>query len=336
MDAKSLRIVYMGTPDFAVMPLRALVEAGYNVVAVVTTPDKPAGRGLKVQESAVKQYAQAAGLPILQPEKLRDPAFLEALTALAPDLGIVIAFRMLPQVVWQLPQLGTFNLHASLLPQYRGAAPINWAIINGETTTGVTTFLLNAEIDKGAILGQRPVAIGPEENAGSLHDRLMVVGTELVLESVQKIAAGDISPVEQAQLESGKLREAPKIFKDDCRIRWDDTTAAIHNRIRGLSPYPTAWTELVNAQNERIGVKIFVAKMLLDRQESNRSTAPATHPATPNGSPGTIRSDGKTFIEVATRDGALRIDELQLSGKKRMTTHDFLLGFKEIDRYHFE
>ncbi|MDR0954623.1 MAG: methionyl-tRNA formyltransferase [Rikenellaceae bacterium] len=335
MDAKSLRIVYMGTPDFAVMPLRALVESGYNVVAVVTTPDKPAGRGLKVQESAVKQYAQAAGLPILQPEKLRDPAFLEALTALAPDLGIVIAFRMLPQVVWQLPRLGTFNLHASLLPQYRGAAPINWAIINGEATTGVTTFLLNAEIDKGAILGQRPVAIDPEENAGSLHDRLMVAGTELVLESVQKIAAGEVSPIEQAQLESGPLREAPKIFKDDCRIRWNDTAAAIHNRIRGLSPYPTAWTELVSA-NERIGVKIFAAKMLSDSQESNLSTTPTTHPGAPSGSPGTIHSDNKTFIEVATRDGALRIDELQLSGKKRMTTRDFLLGFKEIDRYHFE
>ena len=220
MNAKTLRIVFMGTPEFASMSLRRLVEEGYNVVAVVTTPDKPAGRGQKIHQSDVKLTAQALGLPILQPEKLRDEAFLEALRSLQPDLGIVIAFRMLPEVVWAMPRLGTFNLHASLLPEYRGAAPINWAIINGETRTGVTTFLLNHEIDKGAIIEQEAVDILAEDNVGTLYDKLMTIGSELVLRTVDKVAAGEYDTVEQMHIDESTLKPAPKIFKDDCRIDW--------------------------------------------------------------------------------------------------------------------
>jgi methionyl-tRNA formyltransferase len=306
MDTKSLRIVYMGTPDFAVTPLRALVENGYNIVAVVTTPDKPAGRGLRMQESAVKQYAAGAGLPVLQPEKLRAPEFLEALQALRPDLGIVIAFRMLPEVVWAMPKLGTFNLHASLLPQYRGAAPIHWAIINGETETGVTTFMLNAEIDKGAVIGQRRVAIDDADTAGTLHDKLMYTGTELVLDSVERIARGDVHPIEQTAAESG-LKGAPKIFKEDCRVDWHAPVDTIYNKIRGLSPYPTAWTEL-----DGEAVKLFTVR--------KEYAAPAEEP-------GTLVPEGKNGLKAACTDGYLVIDELQLAGKKRMPAADFLRGF---------
>jgi len=325
MDAKSLRIVYLGTPDFAVAPLRALVEGGYNVVAVVTAPDKPAGRGLKLQRSAVGQYAAAAGLPLLQPEKLRAPEFLAQLAALKPDLGIVIAFRMLPQVVWSLPQFGTFNLHASLLPQYRGAAPINWAILNGETETGVTTFLLDAEIDRGAILGQRRVAIAPDDTAGTLHDKLMVTGTELVLDTVERLAAGTARPVEQPAA-GVELKGAPKIFKDNCRVDWHAPAASVYNHIRGLSPYPTAWSELVpacgdSADSEPLGVKIFAARLL---------------PGAPTGAPGSIATDGRTTLHVAAADGLLAIDELQLAGKRRLPIAEFLRGFPEIERYRFE
>lgn len=237
MNAKDLRIVFMGTPEFAVPSLRALVRSGYNVVGVVTTPDKPAGRGQKLHESDVKIAARELGLPILQPEKLRDPAFVSAMEELRPDLGIVIAFRMLPEVVWAMPRLGTFNLHASLLPQYRGAAPINWAIINGESKTGVTTFLLNHEIDKGAILGQVEMPIQPEDNVGTLYDRLMTVGADLVVQTVERIAAGEITPVVQPD-EDASLRPAPKIFKNDCLIDWTQSGKRIIDFIRGLSPYP--------------------------------------------------------------------------------------------------
>ena len=237
MNAKDLRIVFMGTPEFAVPSLRALVRSGYNVVGVVTTPDKPAGRGQKLHESDVKIAARELGLPILQPEKLRDPAFVSAMEELRPDLGIVIAFRMLPEVVWAMPRLGTFNLHASLLPQYRGAAPINWAIINGESKTGVTTFLLNHEIDKGAILGQVEMPIQPEDNVGTLYDRLMTVGADLVVQTVERIAAGEITPVVQSD-EDTSLRPAPKIFKNDCLIDWTQSGKRIIDFIRGLSPYP--------------------------------------------------------------------------------------------------
>ena len=323
MDSKHLKIIYMGTPDFAVLPLRTLVESGYNVAAVVTAPDKPAGRGLRMHESAVKQYAAQAGLPVLQPEKLRAPEFLDALRALEPDLGIVIAFRMLPEAVWALPKQGTFNLHASLLPQYRGAAPINWAILNGESETGVTTFMLNAGIDQGAIVGQRKVAITHEDTAGTLHDKLMVAGTELVLATVDRIAAGTAQPVEQTAAEAD-LKGAPKIFKEDCRVDWHASAETIYNKIRGLSPYPTAWSELVSTANapgaEPLGVKIFSVRRI---------------PGPVAGVPGTITSDGRSTLHVACADGRIAVDELQLAGKKRMPVADFLRGFPGIADYRF-
>ena len=234
MDAKSLRIVFMGTPEFASTSLRKLVGEGYNIVAVVTTPDKPAGRGQKIHESDVKLTAKELGLPILQPEKLRDEEFLAALRALDVDLGIVIAFRMLPEVVWAMPKLGTFNLHASLLPEYRGAAPINWAIINGDTRTGITTFLLNHEIDKGAIIEQEGVDILPEDNIGTLYDKLMLLGADLVLRTVDKIAEGGYETIEQMHIDESMLRPAPKIFKEDGRIDWSRSAVGIHNLVRGL------------------------------------------------------------------------------------------------------
>jgi methionyl-tRNA formyltransferase len=312
MDAKSLRIVYMGTPDFAVTPLRALVENSYNVVAVITSPDKPAGRGLKIQESAVKQYAVQAGLCVLQPEKLRDPEFLRELKALDPDLGIVIAFRMLPEVVWAMPKLGTFNLHASLLPQYRGAAPIHWAVINGETETGVTTFMLNAEIDQGAVIGQRKIPITETDTTGTLHDKLMHLGTELVLESVNLLACGEARPVAQEGIEAGELKEAPKIFKETGRIDWNAPVEKSYNLIRGLSPYPAAWCEMTGPNGEQIAVKIYSVR--------KERTAHA-HTL------GTLLSDGKTTLKVACPDGYIEIDELQAAGKKRMPAADFLRGF---------
>ena len=239
MNPKTLRIVFMGTPEFAVPSLRRLVAEGYNVVGAVTVPDKPAGRGRHLRESDVKIAARELGVPVLQPEKFRDPAFLDALQALQPDLGIVIAFKMLPEVVWAMPRLGTFNLHASLLPEYRGAAPINWAIINGERETGITTFLLNHEIDKGAILAQERVAIAPEDNVGTLYERLMLLGAELVTATVDRIAAGDCTPAEQMHFDESRLHPAPKIFKEDCRIDWRQPGERIVNLVRGLSPYPT-------------------------------------------------------------------------------------------------
>lgn len=317
MDSKELRIVYMGTPDFAVAPLRRLVESGYHVVGVVTMPDKPAGRGLHLQQSAVKRYAVEVGLPVLQPEKLKDPQFVEAFRALQPDLGIVIAFRMLPEVIWAMPALGTFNLHASLLPQYRGAAPINWAIINGETESGVTTFMLNHEIDKGDILCRSCVPIGPDECAGTLHDKLMAVGTDLVVETVEKIAAGDIVPVGQGGIAPAEIREAPKIFKNTCRIDWKSDRRTVFNLIRGLSPYPAAWSELRRDDAASLAVKIYRAH---PDQDAGAGFAP-----------GTILSDGKTFLKVACADGYVFLDELQVAGKKRMLVADLLRGFQRID-----
>ncbi len=243
MRPKRLRILFLGTPEFAAVSLRRLVEGGYDVVGVVTAPDKPAGRGQKLHESEVKKYAVSVGLPVLQPEKLRAPEFLEAIAALKPDLGIVIAFRMLPEVVWSLPRLGTFNLHASLLPQYRGAAPINRAIMNGETLTGLTTFMLNAEIDKGDIIGRVEMPILPADNAGSLHDRLMVAGADLVTQTVDRIATGNVTPLSQMDIPEEGLRPAPKIFREDCRVVWSRPGPEIVDHIRGLSPHPGAWTE---------------------------------------------------------------------------------------------
>ena len=310
----------MGTPEFAVPSLRALVEGGYNVVAVVTTPDKPAGRGQKLHESDVKIAARELGLPILQPEKLRDAEFVEAMQALQPDLGIVIAFRMLPEVIWAMPRLGTFNLHASLLPQYRGAAPINWAIINGESETGVTTFLLNHEIDKGAIIGQIRTPIGEEDNIGTMYDRLMTIGTGLVVETVERIAAGDIEPVEQMHIDESTLRPAPKIFKEDCCIDWSRNGKDIVNFVRGLSPYPAAWTPLSGEGVQPLTAKIFSAKFIPAGGESC-------------GECGDIVSDGKNFIRVRCADGQIEIGELQIAGKKRMAVKELLLGFREISKY---
>lgn len=321
-NARQLRIVFMGTPEFAVPSLRALVAGGYHVVAVVTTPDKPAGRGQKLHESDVKVAARELGLPVLQPVKLRDPEFVEALRALRPDLGIVIAFRMLPEIVWAMPRLGTFNLHASLLPQYRGAAPINWAIINGETETGVTTFLLNHEIDKGAILDQMRVPIGPEDTVGTMYERLMNLGTSLVTRTVDRISAGDITPVEQQSVDERTLHPAPKIFKEDCRIDWTQPGKRIVDFIRGLSPYPAAWTEMYREDDATPStVKIFSV-----------SFEPAQH-----GEPcGTIESDGRTLIRVACADGWLTLGELQLAGKKRLAVRELLLGWRDVNlcRFH--
>lgn len=315
-SAKELRIVYMGTPDFAVAPLRALVEGGYNVVAVVTTPDKPSGRGLKVNESAVKKYAMEVGLPIYQPVKLRDEEFVESFKALDADLGIVIAFRMLPEIIWAAPRLGTFNLHASLLPQYRGAAPINRAIMNGETETGVTTFLLNPQIDEGAVLGQVKVEIEPTDNVGSLHDKLMNVGVDLVLETVEKIACGEVSPIEQESMFEGELKPAPKIFKEDCHIDFSRSGEEIINQVRGLSPYPAAWANL----SESLSAKVFDAKF---------------EPQSIDAEVSTIISDEKRYIKVVCANGLIDIKELQLSGKKRMTAEELLRGFRNVCSYRF-
>lgn len=320
MEAKNLRIVFMGTPEFAATSLKRLVAEGYNIVAVVTTPDKPAGRGQKMHESDVKLMAKALGLPILQPEKLRDEAFLAAMRELQPDLGIVIAFRMLPEVVWAMPKHGTFNLHASLLPEYRGAAPINWAIINGDKRTGVTTFLLNHEIDKGAIIGQEEVDILPEDNIGTLYDKLMNIGSGLVIETVERIASGDINPVEQMHIDESTLRPAPKIFKEDGRIDWSRKAEDIHNLVRGLSPYPAAWSPIFKGGEECGSVKIFTTRIELREM---------------NVAPGTVDTDGRMELRVAALDGWVYIDELQLAGKRRMTTRELLLGWRDASAVTF-
>lgn len=316
MDAKSLRIVFMGTPEFASTSLKRLVAEGYNIVGVVTTPDKPAGRGQKVHESDVKTTACELGLPILQPEKLRDETFISELKALKPDLGIVIAFRMLPEVVWAMPRLGTFNLHASLLPQYRGAAPINWAIINGESETGVTTFLLNHEIDKGAIIEQERTAIGADDNIGTLYGRLMEIGSHLVVRTVDKLASGDYTTIEQMHIDEATLKPAPKIFKEDGRIDWRHSAESIHNLVRGLSPYPAAWTPIF-----KDGAEIGSAKIFTTHFELDDSTA----------APGTIRTDSRSYLAVRTADGWIYVDEIQMAGKRRMPIKDALLGWRDTE-----
>ena len=317
MSGKDLRIVFMGTPEFAVASLRRLVEEGYNVVAVVTTPDKPAGRGQRLHESDVKVAARELGLPILQPERLRDETFVEAMRELRPDLGIVIAFRMLPEVIWSMPKLGTFNLHASLLPEYRGAAPINWAVINGEEKTGITTFLLNHEIDKGAIIGQVEMPIEEEDTVGTMYDKLMMRGRDLVVDTVERIAAGDYTAREQMHIDEATLKPAPKIFKDDCRIDWSWEGRRIVNFVRGLSPYPAAWTPMYLDGEERGSAKIFHVRFVASQH---------------NESVGAISSDGKS-MKVACADGWVEILELQVAGKRRMATRDLLLGFRDIDKY---
>ena len=319
MKKEDLRIVYMGTPEFAVESLRRLIEGGYNVVGVITMPDKPVGRHQDtLQASAVKQYAVAHGLPVLQPEKLKDPVFLEQLRTLRADLQIVVAFRMLPEVVWAMPPLGTFNLHASLLPQYRGAAPINWAVINGETETGVTTFFLRHEIDTGAVIRQVRVPIADTDNVGIVHDKLMEVGGQLVVDTVDRILAGDVHPVPQEEMpDCGALKAAPKIFKETCRIDWQGKTLKqLHDFVRGLSPYPAAWTEMQDASGKVYSLKIFASEK---------------EAGTPKEPTGTILSDGRTYLKVAVDGGYLHLTELQIAGKKRMRTEDFLHGFRMPD-----
>ena len=315
MDKKDLRIVYMGTPDFAVESLRRLVEGGYNIVGVITMPDKPMGRhGSVLQASPVKQYAVSQGLKVLQPEKLKDETFVNELRALQADLQIVVAFRMLPEVVWNMPRLGTFNLHASLLPQYRGAAPINWAVINGDTETGITTFFLQHEIDTGAIIQQVRVPIADTDNVEVVHDKLMVLGGDLVIETVEAILAGTVKAIPQETLfqSDADLRPAPKIFKETCRINWSKGVKKVYDFIRGLSPYPAAWTEL------SVGDKVLELKIFAASKEF------CTHQQTV----GTVLTDHKSYMKVALEDGYLNILTLQLSGKKRMEVTDFLRGFR--------
>ena len=308
------RIVYMGTPEFAVKPLDTLVQAGYKVVGVVTVADKPAGRGLKVNESAVKQYAVAHGIPVLQPVKLKDPEFLAALRAWKADLFVVVAFRMLPEEVWSMPKLGTFNLHAALLPQYRGAAPINWAVINGEKMSGVTTFMIDKDIDTGGIILRQECRIRPDETAGELHDELMEIGSELVLQTVEGLIQHNVELRVQRSFIQGseELKPAPKLTKELCHIDWSRSTDEIYNLVRGLSPYPAAFAELTR-ESEFASIKIY-------RTEKR----PDLH-----AEPGTVLSDGKTYFAIATADGALALTEVQLAGKKKMAVAEFLKGFRD-------
>jgi methionyl-tRNA formyltransferase len=312
MKKEDLRIVYMGTPDFAVEALRQLVEGGYNVVGVITMPDKPAGRGHKIQYSPVKQYALEQNLPLLQPERLKDEVFVEALREWKADLQI--AFRMLPEVVWNMPRLGTFNLHASLLPQYRGAAPINWAVINGDTETGITTFFLKHEIDTGEVIQQVHVPIADTDNVEVVHDKLMVLGGKLVLETVDAILNGTVKPIPQEEMAVvGELRPAPKIFKETCRIDWNQPVKKIYDFIRGLSPYPAAWSELITSEEgAAVVVKIFESEKIYESHQL------AT---------GTIVTDGKKFMKVAVPDGFVSILSLQLPGKKRLKIDELLRGY---------
>ena len=319
MTGKDLRIVFMGTPDFAVATLKELLENGCQVVGVVTAPDKPAGRGQKLHQSAVKIFAIQQRLPVLQPEKLKDEAFLAELKALNADLQIIVAFRMLPEVVWKMPSLGTFNLHGSLLPRYRGAAPLNWAIMNGDDESGVTTFLLKQEMDTGNILYREKVPISPDQTVGELHDQLMQIGAKLVLKTVDALATGMAEPIAQENMEIEPERlHAPKIFKEDCRINWNLDTKVNHNKIRGLSPYPTAWTELRIPSKEAVTLKIF--RTTLEK---------CTH----TNEPGTILSDQRKWVKIACPDGYLLVTDLQLAGKKRMGIEEFLRGFPGIESY---
>jgi methionyl-tRNA formyltransferase len=301
-----MRIVFMGTPDFAVASLHALLEAGHDIAAVVTAADKPAGRGQKIHESAVKQYAVARGLKVLQPLKLKDPEFLTELEALKAEIQVVVAFRMLPEVVWNMPPKGTINLHASLLPDYRGAAPINHAIINGEAVTGVTTFFLKHEIDTGDVIFSEQVSIGPDESAGELHDKLMETGAKLLVRTIDAIERNDYQEVPQAI--TAEQKHAPKIFKEFCEINWNQPAQQIHNHIRGLSPYPTAFTKLQGKN-----LKVFKA---------------ALEPGQPKEDAGTFVTDGKTFLKFAAADGYLALEDIQYEGKKRMQVGEFLRGMR--------
>lgn len=319
MDKKDLRIVYMGTPEFAVESLKRLVEGGYNIVGVITMPDKPMGRhGSVLQPSPVKQYAVSQGLKVLQPEKLKNEEFVAELRSLNADLQIVVAFRMLPEVVWSMPRLGTFNLHASLLPQYRGAAPINWAVINGDTETGITTFFLKHEIDTGEVIDQVRVPIADTDNVEVVYERLMRLGGDLVLKTVDAILEGSVKTIPQEELaQVGELRPAPKIFKETCRIDWIIGVKRIYDFVRGLSPYPAAWTELYQEGTDPVMLKIFETEKLF----CEHSLAP-----------GTIVTDCKTYFKIASSDGYVNVLSLQLAGKKRMEINDFLRGYRHTEK----
>lgn len=322
MKSQDLRIVFMGTPDFAVASLKALIDNKYNVVGVITAPDRPAGRGQKIRMSAVKEFALEHDLNILQPEKFRNEDFLESLRNLKADLQIVVAFRMLPEVVWNMPPLGTFNLHGSLLPKYRGAAPINWAIMNGEKETGVTTFRLKHEIDSGDIILQEKVTIGPNDNVEKIHDELMNIGSQLVVDTVEKFSSESIEFIDQKQavIEGKEITHAPKIFKEDCKIDFSDHALKLHNKIRGLSPYPAAWMELKQTSSDVTKtVKLFDVTYGIDKH---------------NLKPGTIQSDGKEFLSIACEDGFIHVHSLQMQGKKRMKIGDFLRGNSEILNFY--
>lgn len=318
MEKKDLRIVYMGTPEFAVESLKRLVEGGYNIVGVITMPDKPMGRhGSVLQPSPVKQYAVSQGLKVLQPEKLKDESFVAELRELKADLQIVVAFRMLPEVVWNMPRLGTFNLHASLLPQYRGAAPINWAVINGETETGITTFFLKHEIDTGEIIDQVRVPIADTDNVGDVYERLMNLGGDLVVKTVDSILDGSVKTVPQDKLAEGEiLRPAPKIFKETCRIDWSKGVKQIYDFVRGLSPYPAAWTELCQGSTAPQVLKIYETDKIFAEHSFE---------------PGAVVTDKKTYFRIAVTDGYINIRSLQLAGKKRMGVTDFLRGYHHED-----
>jgi methionyl-tRNA formyltransferase len=305
---KDIKIVFLGTPEFAVASLDALVQAGAHVVGVVTAPDKPAGRGMQLQESAVKKYAIEHSVPVLQPEKLKNPEFLKELKDLEADLQIVVAFRMLPELVWNMPPMGTVNVHGSLLPHYRGAAPINRAIMNGETETGVTTFRLKHEIDTGDILLQHKVPIEPEDNAGTVHDKLMAAGAELLVKTVQGLADGSVKEVPQAAFATEELKHAPKLFKEDMKIDWHKPAHTVQNHVRGLSPYPAAFSTIAGKQ-----VKVYKTH---------------TEEVAPSAAPGAHDTDHKTYLRIAATDGWVYLDELQQEGKKRLDVESFLRGFR--------
>lgn len=313
MKKEDLKIVFLGTPDFAVESLRRIHEGGYNIVGVITMPDKPAGRGHKLLHSPVKQYAVANNLPLLQPINLKDPQFVEELRSLGANLFVVIAFRMLPEVVWSMPELGTFNLHASLLPKYRGAAPINWAVINGDTETGVTTFFLKHEIDTGDIIRQEKINILPTDNVGDVHDKLMMLGADLTIDTIEHIIAGDLKTIPQDDiLQGAEPTPAPKIFKDTCLIDWSKQAVNVHNLVRGLSPYPAAWTNFVQEGKEPITMKIFESAVV----EYDGLLTPGKF---------TIEAN-RMFVDCS--DARIEIISLQVAGKKRMPTADFLRGLK--------
>lgn len=318
MEKNDMRVVFMGTPEFAVASLKAILDNGYQIAGVITAPDKPAGRGRKLQYSPVKQYALENNLHLLQPENLKGPDFNEQLRKLNPDIQVVVAFRMLPEIVWNLPPKGTFNLHASLLPQYRGAAPINHAVINGEEKTGVTTFLLDKEIDTGKIITRREIPVSPDDTAGTLHDKLMILGANLVTDTLEMIRLDKIEPIDQQVLvsENEDLKKAPKIFKEDCRIDWNQDAEKIYNMIRGLSPVPGAFTELKQSEKPPFIMKIYEAAPIAEKHG---------HVA------GKLLTDNRNFLKITTKDGFIDIKTLQIPGKKSMKTVEFLRGYTFSD-----